>query len=109
MITEDKIIEFFCKADEFCKFFNKMKEKYSISPSSPSKRCCHRDSRMNAAEIIVIMITFHSSNNRCMKHLYLDCICKRYSNLFPNTVLYNRFVEIIQKDEDDITLRVCCN
>ncbi len=106
MITEDKIIEFFCRADEFCKFFNKMKEKYTISPS---KRCCHRDSRMNAAEIIVIMITFHSSNNRCMKHLYLDCICKRYSNLFPNAVLYNRFVKIIQKDEDDITLRVCRN
>ena len=58
MITEDKVIEIFCLADEFCNLFNKMKKKYSISPSNSSKRRYHRDSKMNAAEIIVIMIMF---------------------------------------------------
>lgn len=37
---------------------------------------------------------FHSSNNRCLKHFCLNCICKRFAHLFPNTVSYNRFVEI---------------
>ena len=40
------------------------------------------------------MIMSHSSNNRCLKHFYLDCICKRFGHLFPNTVSYNRFVEM---------------
>ena len=94
MITEDKVIEIFCLADDFCRLFDKLVKKYSIEPSQPSKRRYHRDSKMSTAEIIVIMIMFHSSNNRCLKHFYIDCICKRYKHFFPKTVSYTRFVEL---------------
>ena len=30
MITEDKVIEFFCIADDFCKFFDAQMAKYSF-------------------------------------------------------------------------------
>ncbi|MDY5352784.1 MAG: IS982 family transposase, partial [Bacteroides pyogenes] len=30
MITEDKVIEIFCMADDFCKFFDAMMAKYTI-------------------------------------------------------------------------------
>ena len=30
MITEDKVTEFFCIADDFCKLFDAMMEKYTI-------------------------------------------------------------------------------
>jgi hypothetical protein len=33
MITEDKVIEIFCMADDFCKFFDAMMAKYTLTPS----------------------------------------------------------------------------
>lgn len=30
MLAEDKVTELFCMADEFCKFFDKMAEKYTL-------------------------------------------------------------------------------
>ena len=30
MITESKVIELFCMADDFCKFFDSQMEKYSV-------------------------------------------------------------------------------
>ena len=31
MITEDKITEIFCMADDFCKFFDAMTAKYTLN------------------------------------------------------------------------------
>ena len=58
------------------------------------KRKYHRDSSMSNAEIITIMILFHSSGYRCLKHFYMEKICKHMRHLFPNVVSYNRFVEL---------------
>ena len=55
-------------------------------------RC--KPNRMSDAEIIVILIHFHSGGFRCFKHYYLQYICKHCKHLFPNTVSYNRFVEL---------------
>lgn len=63
-------------------------------PKDGRKRDYHRDCRVAQAEIIVIMIMFHSSNHKYLKHFYLDEICVRYRNLFPHTVSYNRFKEL---------------
>ncbi len=32
MITEDKITDFFCMADDFCKVFDAQMKKYTIQP-----------------------------------------------------------------------------
>ena len=45
MITESKVIELFCMADEFCKFFDAMMTKYTLKPAK--KRKYHRDSTMS--------------------------------------------------------------
>lgn len=63
-------------------------------PRNDRKRDYHRDCRMSQAEIMVIMIMFHSSNHRCLKHFYLNEICVRYRHLFPDTVSYGRFTEL---------------
>ncbi len=57
MFTEDKVTEIFCMADDFCKFFDQMFEKYTIRDAS--KRPYHRDGKMSKAEIMVIIILFH--------------------------------------------------
>ncbi len=42
MITEDKITELFCMADDFCKFFDRMVAKYTFK--NTVKRSYHRNS-----------------------------------------------------------------
>ena len=58
------------------------------------KRKYHRESHMSKAEIMVIMILFHLSGYRCLKHFYLEKVCKHMRHLFPEVVSYNRFVEL---------------
>ena len=92
MITESKVIEIFCMADDFCKFFDKMMAKYTLP--STTKRKYHRDSTMYEAEIMLILILFHDSGYRCLKHFYQEKLCKHMRHLFPKVVSYNRFVEL---------------
>ena len=40
MITEDKVTELFCMADDFCKLFDAMVEKYTLK--ADKKRQYHR-------------------------------------------------------------------
>ena len=50
MITEDKVTEIFCMADNFCKFFDTMTAKYTLKPTG--KRKYHRNSTMSKAEVM---------------------------------------------------------
>jgi len=92
MLTEDKVTELFCMADEFCKYFDTLMEKYTFR--NASKRSYYRDATMSKAEIMLIMILFHDSGYRCLKHFYLEKVCKHLRHLFPKVVSYNRFVEL---------------
>ncbi len=69
MSTEYKVTELFCMADDFCKFFDAMTAKYTIK-SNPH-RSCHCDSTTPKAEVMLMMILFHDSGYRCLKHFYL--------------------------------------
>ena len=91
IITEGKVIEFFCIAEDFCKFFDAMTAKYTLK--STTKRQYHRASTMSKAEIMLIMILFHDSGYRCLKHFYLEKGCRHMRHYFrmsfPITVLLN--------------------
>ena len=90
--TKYNPLEIFCIADDFCKVFDAQMAKYTFK--AEMKRKYHRESRMSKAEIMVIMILFHSSGYRCLKHFYLEKVCKHMRHLFPEVVSYNRFVEL---------------
>ena len=92
MITESKVIELFCMADDFYKFFDSMMSKYTLK--AVMKRSYHRSSTMSKAEIMLIMILFHDSGYRCLKHFYIEKGCRHMRHLFPKVVSYNRFVEL---------------
>ena len=92
MITDDKVTEIFCIADDFCKFFDAMMIKYMLN--SNKKRKYHRKCTLSKAEIMLIMILFHDSGYRCLKHFYLEKVCRHLRHLFPQVVSYNRFVEL---------------
>ena len=95
MITEDKVTELFCIADDFCNFFDAMMEKYTLK--ADKKRQYHRKSTMSKAEIMVIMILFHDSGYRCLKHFYIEKVCRHMRHLFPKVVSYNPMEQREQK------------
>ena len=92
MITESKVIELFCMADDFCKFFDAMMTKYTLKPAT--KRKYHRVSTLSKAEIMLIMIHFHDSGYRYLKHFYQEKICRHMCHLFLKVVSYNRFTGV---------------
>ena len=92
MFTEDKVTEIFFMADEFCIFFDSRMEKYALRDHK--KRIYHRESTMSKSEIMVIIILFHNSGYRCLKHFYVEQVCRHMRHLFPKVVSYNRFVEL---------------
>ena len=47
MIAESKVIELFCMADDFCKFFDAMMAKYTLKPTIKHKY--HRASTISKA------------------------------------------------------------
>ena len=92
MFPESKITEIYCMADDFCKEFALQQEKYMIEDKKTRHR--NKPNRMSDAEIMVILILFHSGGFRCFKHYYKEYVCKHLKHLFPRQVSYNRFVEL---------------
>lgn len=94
MITNDKITEIFCLADDFCKYFSAELKKHEISDGKVHR---NKPCRMSDAEVITILILFHGKGHRCLKHFYTQYVCKHLTDFFPKTVAYNRFVELQKK------------
>ena len=94
MITEDKITDIFCIADDFCKEFNAEIEKKAVLPANDGKKRRNRPTRMSESEMITIMLAFHFNSFRNFKHYYCQCVCKTWKHLFPAALSYNRFVEL---------------
>ena len=51
-LTEDKVTELFCIADDFYKYFDTMMEKHTIK--APSKRKYHRDGTLSKALVLFL-------------------------------------------------------
>ena len=92
MFPESKVTEIYCMADDFCKEFTLQQEKYMIKDMKTMHR--NKPNRMSDAEIMIILILFHSGGFRCFKHYYKEYVCKHLKHLFPRQVSYNRFVEL---------------
>ena len=111
MITEAKVTEIFCMADDFCKFFDAMTAKYTLKPAG--KRKYHRSSTMSKAEVMLIMILFHDSGYRYFKHFYLEKVCSRpLKTIFQHKVctdkLYTDSFYKVQKNSHSSFEVICC-
>ena len=92
----DKITEIFFFTDEFCKEFYKVMEGHQL-PEETAKKKRNKPCKLFDSEVITIMIAFHLSSYRNLKHFYLNYVQKFLKSEFPTTVSYNRFVELQQK------------
>ncbi|AIF80969.1 transposase IS4 family protein [endosymbiont of Acanthamoeba sp. UWC8] len=86
------LIDIFSAVDNFCKHFDKSCGRFLIRGDNKRRQ---RACRMTLSEIMTIMILFHISNYRTFKEYYKDCILNHLKSCFPNSVSYNRFVELI--------------
>lgn len=68
MFSEAKVIEIYCLADDFCHEFALQQEKYMVEDKSTVHKHRNKPNRMNDAEIMAILILFHSGGFRCFKH-----------------------------------------
>lgn len=103
-ICKDKITEIFYLADEFCKDFEKTISKHTLG-NEP-----RRKPKMSQSEVITIMILFHFGSFKNMKHFYEYFVKQHLKSEFPQTVSYNRFVELMQSVILPMTifLKTCC-
>lgn len=91
-----KITEIFYLVDEFCKEYNKAKEGHELTQTA-GKKTRNRKFRLCDSEIITILIIFHQGQFRNFKHFYIHYVQLHMKSYFPETVSYNRFVELQQK------------
>ena len=93
LLSEDKITEIYCLTDDFCKFYGETVKNNALEEPD-GKRHRNKPNRLSYAEAITILVAFHMGGHRRLKHFYLEFVCRHWTHLFPNTVSYNRFVEL---------------
>ena len=89
MIIYTKVTKIFCIVDEVCKEYDEVVDKSLLG--NPSKRL----PLMNKAEVITLCILFQLSGFRTFKHFYIFYVQKHMKDDFPQTVSYNRFIELM--------------
>ena len=102
--TDSKITEIYFLVDEFAKEFEKELSKHVLG--NPSKR----PPVMSNSEVMTIMILFHDKGYKCMKHFYVQYVQTHLTQMFPKTVSYNRFTELMQSVNLPLAifLQTCC-
>lgn len=104
LFTKDKITEIFYLADEFCSEFTRTIQKNSLGHSAKRKP------KMSRSEVITILILYHGGCYKNLKHFYNYFIKIHMKSEFPDTVSYNRFVELQASVILPLTLflKTCC-
>ena len=91
-----KVTEIFFIIDEFDKNFEKIVSDHSLVQNTDLKQR-NRKSTLSDSEVMTILILFHSGHYRDLKHYYINHVKKHMKDEFPQTVSYNRFVELQKK------------
>ncbi len=104
MMNRDKVTEIFYLTDEFCTEFDQTIAKRSLG-NKPKRKPV-----MSQSEVITIMILFHYGAFKNLKHFYKHFVKEHLTEDFPQTVSYNRFVELMQSATLPMTmfLKTCC-
>ena len=96
MLSSHKVTEIFFIIDEFDKNFEKIVSDHSLVRNTDLKQR-NRKSTLSDSEVMTILILFHSGHYRDLKHYYINHVKNHMKSEFPETVSYNRFVELQKK------------
>jgi len=87
-----KLVEIFCDVDDFCQHFMPLWEQQLLNDGQRKRR---RAGRMQASEIMTLIILFHRSHHRDFKNYYKGFVAQFYADVFPEMLSYTRFLEVM--------------
>ena len=87
-VNIDQIIEIFCALDDYYLEISSQLDKIALSRTGYRER----KPKMSYSEVMSILVIFHLSGTRNLKHFYLNYVCKHLRQEFPDPISYNRFV-----------------
>ena len=95
------IIALFCEIDDFFLAYEKWKPATHCLPKETplETRGCPR--KLHPSEVMTLLIAFHESGYRTLKHFYQRHVCVYWRGEFPHLVSYSRFVQL---QEEVLTL-----
>jgi hypothetical protein len=96
MLSTNEVMEIFYLIDEFSKEFDMTLSRHQLRDDN-GKKHRNKPNRLSDSEVMTILIAFHLSGMRNLKHYYLFYVCKHMRGEFPRLVSYNRFVELQQR------------
>ena len=91
MNWDDQLTELFCNVDDFCLKFESEWNGHLLESRKRNRKC-----RMALSEVMTIAIHFHQSGYRTFKKYYTVFIREMARHLFPCSVSYGRFIELMQ-------------
>ena len=71
LLSEDKITEIYCLADDFCKFYSE-KTKNNALEEPDGKRHRNKPNRLSDAEVIAILVAFHGDKGYISRELFQE-------------------------------------
>ena len=92
---DTKLIEIFCKADDFCKELSTVQVENKRMIGGKKQR--NRKGKLSLSEIITILIFYQLYGAEDFKHFYLNTLMNHYKKDFPDLVSYPRFVRLIPR------------
>lgn len=92
MNLRDKVTEFFVILDDFYKEFDVEIKKHRIELMDVNSR--NRKTTMSESEMMSILLLFHFGHFTNFKHFYIQYVQKNLTDLFPNQLSYNRFIQL---------------
>jgi hypothetical protein len=88
------ILDLYCSVDAFWHWFEPVWERELLRSGRRQRR---RATRLHPAEILTILILFQQSGYRTFKGFYIQHVQLALRQEFPQTLSYNRFVELMPR------------
>ena len=94
------MITLFCEIDDFFLAYEKWMATHCLPEATPTETR-GRPRNLHPSEVMTLLIAFHQSGYRTLKHFYQKHVCVYWRDAFPHLVSYTRFVQL---QEEVLTL-----
>ena len=95
------MITLFCEIDDFFLAYEKWMATHCLPEETPPTETRGRPRNLHPSEVMTLLIAFHQSGYRTLKHFYQKHVCVYWRDAFPHLVSYTRFVQL---QEEVLTL-----
>ena len=97
------IVSLFCEVDDFFLMYEAYQATHCLRSGKPRETRGRRRS-LHPSEVMTLLIAFHQSGYRTLKHFYQRHVCVYWRSEFPQLVSYSRFVQLQQDVLDLLVL-----